>query len=142
VIALLVAALAPVFAADEPYVWVKQGVGSSGWPAGLISDTKAQVRFPMYRNAGLVFRETYAGAGARLEAARAALGDAFRESDILLQARQEERRLAVLLPGAAVQGAQAAAARVRAQIAEWVPSTAGRSLVGVALLHRARVSRA
>jgi hypothetical protein len=81
-----------------------------------------------------------AGAGTLMEAARAAMADAFRESDILLQARQEERRLAVLLPGAAVQGAQAAAARLRTQIAEWVPGTAGRSLVGVALLHRARAS--
>jgi hypothetical protein len=75
-------------------------------------------------------------AGAALEAARAAMAEAFRGSDLLLESRLDERRLSVLLPGAAVQGADIAAARLRAQLAERAPAVAPLVVVGVAALHR------
>lgn len=76
-------------------------------------------------------------AGAALEAARAAMAEAFRGSDLLLESRLDERRLSVLLPGAAVQGADIAATRLRAQLAERAPGVAPLVVVGVAALHRA-----
>ncbi len=72
---------------------------------------------------------------AALEATRAAMAEAFRGSDLLLESRLEERRLSILLPGAAVAGAEAAAARLRALLAERAPSATGQVVVGVALLH-------
>jgi hypothetical protein len=50
---------------DVPVVWVKEGIGGGGWPSGLISDTKVQLRAPLYRSESIVFRDTYAGIGAR-----------------------------------------------------------------------------
>lgn len=72
---------------------------------------------------------------AALEATRAAMTEAFRGSDLLLEARLEERRLSVLLPGAAVAGAEVAAGRLRALLAERAPSATAQVVVGVALLH-------
>jgi hypothetical protein len=75
---------------------------------------------------------------AALQAVRAGMGEAFRGSDLLLEARQEERRISILLPGAAVAGAEAAAARLRALLAERAPAATAGVLVGVAWLHAAR----
>jgi hypothetical protein len=72
---------------------------------------------------------------AALEATRAAMAEAFRGSDLLLEARLEERRLSVLLPGTAVAGAGMAAARLRTMLAERAPSATTQVVVGVALLH-------
>ncbi|MDP3418290.1 hypothetical protein [Falsiroseomonas sp.] len=72
---------------------------------------------------------------AALEATRAAMAEAFRGSDLLLESRLEERRLSILLPGAAVAGAEAAAARLRGLLAERAPSATTQVVVGVALLH-------
>lgn len=48
-------------------LWMRQAVATAGWPAGLISDTRAQVRLPLYRKPGsLLFNDTYAGLGMRL----------------------------------------------------------------------------
>ncbi len=74
-------------------------------------------------------------AAAALEATRAAMAEAFRGSDLLLETRLDERRISVLLPGAAVQGADVAAARLRALLAERAPAATASVLVGVALLH-------
>ncbi len=49
-----------------PWLWVRQQVAVAGWPAGLISDTRLQVRGPLLRTPSIVFQDTYAGAGARL----------------------------------------------------------------------------
>lgn len=57
--------LGSALAFDQPVLWVKEGVGVSGWSSGLISDTKVQVRAPLYRSDSIVFRDTYAGAGGR-----------------------------------------------------------------------------
>jgi hypothetical protein len=75
---------------------------------------------------------------AALEAVRAAMAEVFRDSDLLLELRLEERRLSVLLPGAAVGGAEAAAARLRAVLAERAAGTAAGVVVGIAWLHAAR----
>jgi hypothetical protein len=72
---------------------------------------------------------------AALEATRAAMAEAFHGSDLLLEARPEERRLSVLLPGTAVAGAAMAAARLRAMLAERAPAATAQVVVGVALLH-------
>jgi len=72
---------------------------------------------------------------AALEATRAAMAEAFRGSDLLLESRLEERRLSILLPGAAVAGAEAAAARLRGLLADRAPSATAQVVVGVALLH-------
>ena len=64
--ALLLAALVavPANAADEPGLWTRQAVGTSGWPAGLISDTRMQYRAPLARKEGSwMLNETYAGVG-------------------------------------------------------------------------------
>jgi hypothetical protein len=73
---------------------------------------------------------------AALEATRAAMAEAFRGSDLLLESRLEERRLSILLPGAAVAGAEIAAARLRGLLAERAPAATAQVVVGVALLHR------
>jgi hypothetical protein len=75
-------------------------------------------------------------AAGALEATRAAMSDAFRGSDLLLEARLDERRLSILLPGAAVTGADAAAARLRRLLAERAPTATARVVVGIAALHR------
>jgi hypothetical protein len=74
---------------------------------------------------------------AALEATRAAMAEAFRGSDLLLESRLEERRLSVLLPGSAVAGAEIAAGRLRALLAERAPGATAQVVVGVALLHGA-----
>jgi hypothetical protein len=58
-------------AADTPSLWARQMVGGGGWPSGLITDTRAQVRAPLYRSDSIVFQETFAGAGARIAASPA-----------------------------------------------------------------------
>jgi hypothetical protein len=73
---------------------------------------------------------------AALEATRAAMAEAFRGSDLLLESRLEERRLSILLPGSAVAGAEIAAARLRNLLAERAPAATAQVVVGVALLHR------
>jgi hypothetical protein len=74
---------------------------------------------------------------AALEATRAAMAEAFRGSDLLLEARLDERRLSVLLPGAAVGGAEVAVARLRRLLAERAPAATSSVVIGVALLHGA-----
>lgn len=58
-------------AADTPSLWARQMVGGGAWPSGLITDTRVQVRAPLYRSSSIVFRDTYAGAGARAAASPA-----------------------------------------------------------------------
>lgn len=41
-------------------------VAVAGWPSGLLSDTVAEVRVPLYRSDSIVFRDTWAGAGAQV----------------------------------------------------------------------------
>jgi hypothetical protein len=74
-------------------------------------------------------------AASALEATRAAMAETFRGSDLLMEARQGDRRLSILLPGAALDGAEAAAARLRALIAARAPSAAAEVVVGLARLH-------
>jgi hypothetical protein len=77
-------------------------------------------------------------AAAALEATRAAMAEAFRGSDLLLEARMEDRRLSILLPGTAVAGAEIAAARLRDLLAARAPAATAQVVVGVALLHGLR----
>jgi hypothetical protein len=72
-----------------------------------------------------------------LEATRAAMAEAFRGSDVLLEARLDERRLSILLPAAGLAGAQAAAGRLRALLAERAPGATAQVVIGVAQLHPA-----
>lgn len=77
-------------------------------------------------------------ATAALEAARAAMAEAFRGSDLLLEARLDERRVSVLLPGTSAEGAEAAAARLRGLLAARAPAATAQVTVGIARLHMAR----
>jgi len=77
-------------------------------------------------------------AASALEATRAAMQDGFRGSDLLLEARLEQRRLSVLLPGAAMAGADAAASRLRAQLAARAPAATAQVVVTLAALHRVK----
>jgi hypothetical protein len=74
-------------------------------------------------------------AAAALEATRAAMAEAFRGSDLLLEARQHDRRLSVLLPNTGLPGAEAAAARLRALLAARAPAATAGVVVGLARLH-------
>lgn len=74
-------------------------------------------------------------AASALEATRAAMAEVFRGSDLLLEARLDERRLSILLPAAGLGGAEAAAARLRALLAERAPAATQQVIVGVAQLH-------
>jgi hypothetical protein len=74
-------------------------------------------------------------AAAALEATRAAMAEAFRGSDLLLEARRDDRRLSVLLPGAGLDGAEAAAARLRGLLADRAPAATAGVVVGVARLN-------
>lgn len=76
-------------------------------------------------------------AAGALEATRAAMAETFRGSDLLLEARLDERRISVLLMGAQVVGAEAAAARLRAHLASRAPGATGDVVVGLAWLHAA-----
>ncbi|MCB9683413.1 MAG: hypothetical protein H6735_00065, partial [Alphaproteobacteria bacterium] len=58
--------LALAHAAEEPGWWVREAVGVGGWPSGAVNDLRVQWRAPLYRSESIVFRDTYAGAGARL----------------------------------------------------------------------------
>jgi hypothetical protein len=128
------------------------GMAGQGHPAGLPGtglmvpgDEAARaiaVMTGMARRLGfelaLLSAEIPAGprGAAALEATRAAMAEAFRGSDLLLESRLEERRLSILLPGAAVAGAEIAAARLRGLLAERAPAATAQVVVGVALLHR------
>lgn len=61
----------PGHATDAPSYYVRQSLGVAGWPTGLLSETRLQVRTPMYRSDSMVFQDTYAGAGLRLDASPA-----------------------------------------------------------------------
>lgn len=76
-------------------------------------------------------------AAGALEATRAAMQECFRGSDLLLEARLEQRRLSVLLPGSAVLGAETAAARLRSLLAARAPAATAQVIVSLAALHRA-----
>ena len=86
----------------------------------------------------LLLAEIPAGprAASALEATRAAMQEGFRGSDLLLETRLEQRRLSVLLPGAAMTGADAAASRLRAQLAARAPAATAQVVVTLAALHR------
>ncbi|TNE90438.1 MAG: hypothetical protein EP330_08055 [Deltaproteobacteria bacterium] len=60
--------IAPADPTDGTHLWARQAVAVAGWPAGAISDTRVQVRAPMYRSDSIVFQDTYMGAGARIAA--------------------------------------------------------------------------
>jgi len=49
-----------------PWIFLREQVAVAGWPGGLISDTRFQLRAPMYRSDSIVFQDTYAGVGAKL----------------------------------------------------------------------------
>jgi hypothetical protein len=74
-------------------------------------------------------------AAGAMEVTRAAMAEAFRGSDLLIEARGEERRVSVLLPGATEAGAEAAAARLRTLLAERSPAAAAGVAIGLAWLH-------
>lgn len=63
----LMMAVALAATPDSPHVWGKQLVGVGGWPTGAISDTRIQYRVPGKRSDGIVFQNTYAGVGGRLQ---------------------------------------------------------------------------
>jgi len=75
-------------------------------------------------------------AAGAMEATRAAMQECFRGSDLLLEARLEQRRLSVLLPGAAVLGAETVAARLRGMLAARAPGATAQVVVSLAALHR------
>lgn len=50
-----------------PSVWTKQLVGVSGWPSGLLSDTRVQLRTAGHRSDSILFKDTYYGVGGRLQ---------------------------------------------------------------------------
>ncbi len=62
---------ASALAADRPSFYVRQSVGVAGWPTGLLSESRFQVRTPLHRSDSIVFQDTYAGAGLRLDASPA-----------------------------------------------------------------------
>ncbi|MDP2312489.1 MAG: hypothetical protein Q8P41_06250 [Pseudomonadota bacterium] len=68
---LLSLVIAAAHAADAPSYYLRQSVGFAGWPTGAISETRLQVRTPLYRSESMVFQDTYAGAGVRLDASPA-----------------------------------------------------------------------
>ena len=49
-----------------PWLFMRQQVAVAGFPAGLISDTRLQLRGPMHRDNSIVFQETYGGVGAKV----------------------------------------------------------------------------
>ena len=71
---LLALATHPCHAADDGSVdakpksglWMKQAIGTGGFPTGLISETKMQYRTPGPRSDSIVFQDTYLGAGAAI----------------------------------------------------------------------------
>ncbi len=67
----LLLAVASVLAADEPSLWTREAVGLAGWPTGILADARIQARTPLHRSDSMLFRNTYAGAGARLLASPA-----------------------------------------------------------------------
>ncbi len=77
-------------------------------------------------------------AAAALEATRAAMAESFRGSDLLLEARQHDHRLSVLLPGADLQGAEVAAARLKSLLAARAPAATADVVVGLVRLHAAQ----
>jgi hypothetical protein len=68
---LLPMLLATAHAADVPSYYVRQSLGFAGWPTGAISETRVQIRTPLYRSESMVFKDTYAGVGLRLDASPA-----------------------------------------------------------------------
>ncbi len=63
--------LSEALAADAPAFWVRQSVGVAGWPTGVLSETRVQARTPIFRSDSMVFQDTHAGAGLRLDASPA-----------------------------------------------------------------------
>lgn len=61
---LLLASLAQ---GAETTLWAKQLVGVGAFPLGALSDTRVQARRPGHRSDSILFRDTYYGAGARLQ---------------------------------------------------------------------------
>lgn len=59
---------------DETHLHFRQKVAVQGWTTGAISLTEASVRTPLHRSNSVLFRNTYAGIGARV-----ALTPAFSE---------------------------------------------------------------
>ncbi|MDP2306245.1 MAG: hypothetical protein Q8P18_09490 [Pseudomonadota bacterium] len=64
---LLPLLLVSAHAADVPSFYLRQSLGVAGFPTGVISETRFQVRTPLYRSDSMVFQDTYAGAGLRLD---------------------------------------------------------------------------
>jgi hypothetical protein len=65
VIALLLAVTTAQAAHSS--IWTRQLVGVGGWPTGALSDTRVQLRTPGHRSDSVLFRDTYYGAGARVQ---------------------------------------------------------------------------
>lgn len=51
---------------DRTHLFLRQGVAVAGWPSGLLSDSRAEIRTPLHRSDSIVFQDTYAGVGARV----------------------------------------------------------------------------
>lgn len=51
---------------DRTHLYLRQGVAVAGWPSGLLSDSRAELRTPLYRSDSIVFQDTSAGVGARV----------------------------------------------------------------------------
>ncbi len=49
-----------------PWIFFREQVAVAGWPSGLITDTRVQLRGALHRDNSIVFQDTYAGVGARL----------------------------------------------------------------------------
>lgn len=67
---MILALFATASAADVSF-WGREGIAVAGFPTGLLSNTIAEVRAPLHRSESIVFRSTYAGAGAQVLASPA-----------------------------------------------------------------------
>lgn len=123
-------------AGAEPLAGLSVAAGEEATRAiGMMTNLARRVGFDL----ALLSAEIPSGprAAAALDATRAAMAETFRGSDLLLEARLDERRLSVLLAGAQLRGAEAAAARLRALLADRAPVATERVVVGLAWLHAA-----
>lgn len=59
--------LAMTQALGVPSVWTRQLIGVGGWPSGLLSDTRVQLRTRGHRSDSILFRDTYYGVGGRVQ---------------------------------------------------------------------------
>jgi hypothetical protein len=68
---MLLALILTASAADSPGLLIKEGLGASFYPTGVISNTTVYAQTPLTRNDSMVFQDTSAGAGVRFAASPA-----------------------------------------------------------------------